>query len=62
MLGNEIAEVLNKRGGIILLKNLIETYKSVTGKNLDPTNYGFDNLENPIRELDLFVKNTGKKI
>jgi hypothetical protein len=60
MLGNEIAEVLNKRGGINLLTNLIGTYKSVTGKTLDPTNYGFDNLENLIRELDLFVKITGK--
>ena len=61
MLGNEIAEVLNKRGGIVLLTNMIGTYKSVTGKNLDPTNYGFDNLENLIRELDLFLKITGKK-
>ena len=61
MLGNEIAEVLNKRGGIILLTNLVGTYKSVTSKNLDPTNYGFDKLENLIRELDLFVKITGKK-
>ena len=61
MLGNEIAEVLNKRGGIILLTNFIGTYKLVTGKNLDPTNYGFDNLENLICELDLFVKITGKK-
>ena len=48
LLGNGIAEVLNKRGGIILL--------SETGKILDATNYGFDNLE-----LNLFVKITGKK-
>ena len=61
MLGNEIVEVLNKRGGIVLLTNLIETYKLVTGKNLDPTNYGFDKLENLIEELDLFVKMMGKK-
>ena len=40
--------MLNKRGGIILL--------SETGKILDATNYGFDNLE-----LNLFVKITGKK-
>ena len=40
---------------------MIGTYKSVTSKNLDPTNYGFDSLENLFRELDLFVKITGKK-
>ena len=50
MLGNVISEVLNKRGVIILSTNSIETYKSVTGKTLDPANYVFDNLENPIRK------------
>eukprot|EP00092_Neocalanus_flemingeri_P020179 GFUD01021849.1.p1 GENE.GFUD01021849.1~~GFUD01021849.1.p1 ORF type:complete len:408 (+),score=105.75 GFUD01021849.1:138-1226(+) len=61
MLGNEIVEVLNKRGGILPLDNFTGNYKSVTGKNLDPTNFGFDNLENLIKELDLFVKITGQK-
>ena len=61
VLGNEIVEVLNKRGGVVLMTSLISNYKSVTGKNLDPTNYGFDNLENLINELNLFVKISGKK-
>jgi len=61
MLGNEIVEVLSKRGGVLLLSNFIGTYKAVTGKNLDPTNFGFDNLENLIKKLDLFIKPTGNK-
>ena len=61
MLGNELVWVLGKKGGIIQFTNLIGIFKAVTGKNLDPTNYGFDNLEDLIRELDLFVKVTGKK-
>ena len=61
MLGKEIVEVLNRMGGIVLLTNLIGSYKSANVKNLDPGKYGFDKLENLIGELDLFVKLTGKK-
>jgi hypothetical protein len=61
MLGNEIVEVLIKRGGILPLENIYENYKSITGKNLDPTIFGFDNLENLMKKLDLFVNIIGKK-
>jgi len=61
MLGNEIVEVLNKKGGIVSLSHFLDTYRSVTGKNLDPANHGFDNIENLLKELDMFVKVAGKK-
>jgi hypothetical protein len=57
MLGYEIVEVLNRRGGIVLLKNMIGSYKLVNGKNLDPSKYWFYIL---IGELVVFVKIMGK--
>jgi len=61
LLGHEMVEVLTKKGGILPLENIYGNYKSVTGKNLDPTIFGFDSLENLLKELDLFVKIMGKK-
>eukprot|EP00090_Calanus_glacialis_P034747 TRINITY_DN5870_c0_g1_i1.p1 TRINITY_DN5870_c0_g1~~TRINITY_DN5870_c0_g1_i1.p1 ORF type:complete len:557 (-),score=143.26 TRINITY_DN5870_c0_g1_i1:159-1727(-) len=61
MLGNEIVEMLIQRGGILPLENVYNTYKLRTGKNLDPTNFGFANLESLMIALDIFVKIIGKK-
>ena len=61
MVGNEIVEMLIQSGGILPLENVYNTYKLRTGKNLDPTNFGFDNLESLMKALDIFVKIIGKK-
>ena len=61
ILGNEIVEVLTKRGGIIPIENIYGNYKSVIGKNLDPTAFGFESLEKLLKDLDMFVKIMGKK-
>ena len=61
MVGNEIVEMLIQRGGILPLENVYNTYKLRTGKNLDPTNFGFNNLEYLMKVLDIFVKIIGKK-
>jgi len=61
ILGNEIVEVLTRRGGIIPIENIYGYYKSATGKNLDPTAFGFESLEKLLKNLDMFVKIMGKK-
>jgi len=59
-LGNEIVEVLKSRGGIATLDSLLGAYKSNTGKNIDPTIYGFSSLEQLISNFDLFFSLTGR--
>ena len=54
-LGNEIVEVIRGRGGIIPLEALLGAYNSHTGKNIDPTIYGFISMEQLLSSFALFL-------
>jgi len=60
-LGNEIVEIVRSRGGVVALDSLLGAYKNVTGRNIDPTSYGFSSLEQLISSYQLLLSLTGRK-
>ena len=62
ILGNEIVEVVKRRGGVIQLDSFYAAYKSSTGKNLDPTAQGCASLESLIASYDHLLSLRGRSI
>jgi len=62
ILGNEIIDVLEERGGIVPLDSFLGAYKSFTDKNLDPTEFGFNSVENLISNLHWLVSMRGRSV
>ena len=62
ILGNEIIDVLEERGGIVPLDSFLGAYKSFTDKNLDPTEFGFNSVENLISNLHWLVSLRGRSV
>ena len=62
ILGNEIIDVLEERGGIVPLDAFLGAYKSFTDKNLDPTAFGFNSVENLISNLHWLVSMRGRSV
>ena len=48
VLGNEIVEVIQRKGGVVQLDGFLGAFKSLTNKNLDPTVHGYNSVENLI--------------
>ena len=59
-LGNEIVEIVRSRGGLVSLDSLLGAYKSQTGRNIDPTSYGFSSLEQLISSYQSLLSLTGR--
>ena len=59
-LGNEMVEIVRGRGGVVSLDSLLGAYNSVTGRNIDPTSYGFSSLEQLISSYQLLLSLTGR--
>ena len=59
-LGNEIVEIVRSRGGVVPLDSLLGAYKSVTGRNIDPTSHGYSSLEQLISSYQLLLSLTGR--
>lgn len=62
ILGNEIVEVVKRRGGVIQLDSFYAAYKSSTAKNLDPTAQGCASLESLIGSYDHLLSLRGRSI
>ena len=62
ILGNEIVEVVKRRGGVVQLESFYAAYKSATAKNLDPTAHGFASLEALISSYDHLLSLRGRSI
>ena len=62
ILGNEIVEVVKRRGGVVQLESFYAAYKSATAKNLDPTAHGFASLESLISSYDHLLSLRGRSI
>ena len=61
-IGNEIVEVLKRRGGVVQLDSFHAAYKSLTAKILDPTVHGFNSLESLISSYDHLVSLRGRSL
>ena len=59
-LGNEMVEIVRSRGGVVSLDSLLGAYNSVTGRNIDPTSYGFSSLEQLISSYQLLLSLRGR--
>ena len=59
-LGNEIVEIVRGRGGVVSLDSLLGAYKSLTGRNIDPTSHGFSSLEQLISSYQCLLSLTGR--
>ena len=62
ILGNEIVEVVKRRGGVIQLDSFYAAYKSSTAKNLDPTAQGCASLDALIGSYDHLLSLRGRSI
>ena len=63
ILGNEIVEVIQRKGGVVQLDSFLGAYKSLTNKNLDPTVHGYNSVENLILSYsDLLLAVHGRTI